>query len=95
MLAIRIEKTFKKDIVQAKKSGKFSKKDWALFQYVISELQQQNTIDPQYKRHALKGKLKDFESIHLKFDWILIFSITEQYLNLVMLGSHTQVYQKF
>ena len=39
--------------------------------------------------------MKDFESIHVKNDWLLIFKVDEKYLNLVMLGKHTQVYKKF
>lgn len=39
--------------------------------------------------------MKSFESIHIKNDWLLIFNIDEKYLNLVMLGKHSQVYKKF
>jgi len=39
--------------------------------------------------------MKDFESIHKKSDWLLIFKIDENYLYLIMLGKHTQIYNKF
>lgn len=95
MLEIKIEKGFNKDIKRAKKSGQFSGEDFALLRYIIIELENQNTIELKYKRHPLKGNMQGFESIHIKFDWILIFKITDRYLNLVMLGSHTQVYKRF
>jgi mRNA interferase YafQ len=95
LLEIKIEKSFKKDIQRDKKSGKYSKKDFELLKSIITSLQNQKKIDPNYKRHPLKGNLKSFESIHIKNDWLLIFKIDERYLNLVMLGKHGQVYKKF
>ena len=95
MLEIKIEKSFKKDIQRDKKSGKYSKSDFNLLKSIITSLQSQQKIDQIYMRHFLKGKMKNFESIHIKNDWLLIFSIDENYLNLVMLGKHTQVYKKF
>jgi len=95
LLDIKIEKSFKKDIEKDKRSGQYSSKDFAILKSIIALLQDQENIDPKYKRHPLKGKFKDFESIHVKNDWLLIFRVNEQYLSLVMLGKHTQVYKKF
>lgn len=95
MLKIKIEKSFKKDIDRDKKSGQYSKKDFSILKSLITSLQIQDKIDPKYKRHPLKRELKEFESIHIRNDWSLIFKIDKQYLNLVMLGKHTQIYKKF
>ena len=95
MLEIKIEKSFKKDIERDKKSGQYSKKDFEILKSIIASLQNQEKIDPKYKRHPLKGELKDIESVHIKNDWLLIFKIDEYYLNIVMLGNHTQVSKKF
>lgn len=95
MLEIKIEKSFKKDTDRDKRSGQYSKKDFSILKSLITSLLIQDKIDPKYKRHPLKGVLKEFESIHIKNDWLLIFKIDEQYLNLVMLGKHTQIYKKF
>jgi mRNA interferase YafQ len=95
LLEIKIEKSFKKDIQRDKKSGKYSETDFELLKSIIISLQNQEKIEPQYKRHPLKGDLKSFESIHIKNDWLLIFKIDGKYLNLVMLGKHSQVYKKF
>ena len=95
MLEIKIEKSFKKDIERDKKSGQYSSKDFKILKSMIASLQNQDNLHPKYKRHPLKGKLKDLESVHVKNDWLLIFKIDEQYLNIVMLGKHTQVYKKF
>ena len=63
MLKIKIEKSFKKDIDKAKKSGNYSKKDFELLKKLIECLQNQKGIDLKYKRHSLKGNMKDYEVI--------------------------------
>jgi len=95
VLKIKIEKSFKKDIDKAKKSGNYSKKDFELLKSIIENLENEKEIEIQYKRHPLKGDMKGYEAIHIKSDWLLVFKIDEEYLNLVMLGKHTQVYKKF
>ena len=95
LLEIRIEKSFKKDIEGDKKSRRYSSKDFKILKSIITSLQNHDNLNPKYKRHSLKGKLKDLESVHVKNDWLLIFRVDEQYLNQAMLGKHTQVYKKF
>ena len=95
LLKIKIEKSFKKDIQRDKKSGHYSQKDFELLKSIITSLQKNKEISKKYKRHSLKGKLQGFESIHVKNDWILIFKIEKDFLVLVMLGKHSQVYKKF
>lgn len=95
MLELRIENSFKKDIERDKKSGQYSGNDFEILKSIISLLQKQDILQSKYKRHPLKGKFKYFESVHIKNDWLLIFKVNEQYLNLAMLGKHTQVYKKF
>jgi mRNA interferase YafQ len=95
LLEIRIEKFLKKDIQRDQKCGKNTKNDFEILKIIINQLQNQEFIDMIYKRHFLKGDLLGFESIHIKNDWLLIFKIDENYLTLVMLGSHSQVYKKY
>jgi len=95
MLEIKIEKAFKKDIARDQKSGLYNKEDFELLKMMIIDLQNEQEIDEKFKRHPLKGNMKGFESIHIKGDWILIFKVDEVFLNLIMLGKHTQVYKKF
>ena len=95
MLKINIEKAFKKDIARDKKSGKYTNTDFEILKIIIKKLENEEEIDSIFKRHNLKGNLLGFESIHIKNDWLLIFNIEDNILNLCMLGSHTQVYKKF
>jgi len=95
LLEIKIEKSFKKDIARDKKSGHYSEKDFGTLKSIIQSLQNQEEIDKKYKRHPLKGSMKGFESIHIKSDWLLIFKVDTDYLYLIMIGKHTQIYDKF
>jgi mRNA interferase YafQ len=95
VLEIKIEKAFKKDIARDKKSGLYNEDDFELLKTMINDLQTEKEIEEKFKRHSLKGNMKSFESIHLKGDWLLIFKVDEEFLNLLMLGKHTQVYKKF
>jgi mRNA interferase YafQ len=95
MLEIKIEKSFKKDITRDQKCGKYTKSDFEILKIIINKLQSNEEIDSLYKRHSLKGDMKELESIHIKNDWLLIFKVDTEYLYLVMLGSHSQVYKKF
>lgn len=95
MLEIKIEKSFQKDIERDKKSGKYQSDDFEELKSIIKKLQCGDEIDTKYRRHFLRGDMSGLESMHVKSDWLLIFSIDEQYLSLAMSGKHTQVYRKF
>ncbi|MCR8711194.1 type II toxin-antitoxin system RelE/ParE family toxin [Aliarcobacter butzleri] len=95
MFEIIIEKSFKKDIQRDKLCGKYSKNDFEILKILINSLQNEETIDKIFKRHSLKGDLLGYESIHIKNDWLLIFKVEDNFLYLVMLGSHSQVYKKY
>ncbi len=95
MLEIKIDKGFKKDIQRDKKSGLYSSDDFKLLKCIITQLQNKEETKETLKRHPLKGDMQDLESIHIKNGWLLIFQVDKTYLNLIMLGKHTQVYKKF
>ena len=95
MLDIKIEKRCKNDIERDKVGGKYSKLDFEILKNIIINLQEEKSIDPIYKRHNLKGNFNGYEVIHVKNDWLLIFKIDidRQFLLLVALGTHNQVFK--
>ena len=95
MLKIKIENSFKKDIERDKTSGKYIHEDFELLKSLIQQLEHRHPIETKHKRHPLKGSLKSLECLHVKGDWLLIFTLNEEFVTLVMLGKHTQVYKKF
>jgi mRNA interferase YafQ len=68
---------------------------YPILKQIIEKLQTLKDIEAKYKRHFLKGDIKEYEAIHIKPDWVLIFKIDDEYLNLIMIGKHTQVFKKF
>ncbi len=95
MLKLIIEKSFKKDIEKIKNSGHYSTDILEEIKNIIINLQNQQPIDPVYKRHSLVGKLKKYEAIHIKNDLVMVFKATQTHIILVMIGKHTKVYKKF
>lgn len=46
----------------------------------------------KYKDHQLIGKLKDFRECHIKPDLLLIYTIEDNILKLVDIGSHSELF---
>ena len=92
-LKIKTTKGFLKDLERDKKSGKYTPEDFEKLKDIIKKLQGKEPIESVYRRHKLKGRLRGYEALHIKNDWILIFKIEDPYLVLVMLGTHSQVYK--
>lgn len=49
----------------------------------------------KYKDHALKGNRKNDRELHIESDWLLVYRIEHDILELVLLatGSHDQVFR--
>ena len=81
---------FKKDLVNAQKRGF----DIKLLSNVVTMLANGETLEPKYKDHPLIGDYDDFRECHIKPDWLLIYSISEETLVLELLrtGSHSDLF---
>ena len=90
MLKIVRTNRFKKDIKIAIKR----KLDLNELDYVISKLANQEDLEEKYKDHALSGDYKDFRECHIKPDWLLIYSIDDEELELFLIrtGSHADLF---
>lgn len=90
MLKIVRTNRFKKDIKIAIKR----KLDLNELDYVISKLANQEDLEEKYKDHALSGNYKDFRECHIKPDWLLIYSIDDEELELFLIrtGSHADLF---
>ncbi len=69
--------------------------DFETLKSLIELLRSNQNPDSKYKRHKLRGNLKDYECLHIKSDWLLVFRTDSDFLTLVMPGKHTRVYRKF
>ena len=81
---------FKKDLKLAKKRGlKIDK-----LREVINALSEQKKLDDKYRDHGLSGDYKGFRECHVEPDWLLIYRINEDVLELFLFrtGSHSDLF---
>lgn len=90
MLKIVTSNKFLKDLKIAKKRGL----DLSILTDVVNKLANQETLDPKYKDHALSGIYEDFRECHIKNDWLLIYSIDEEEVELFLFrnGTHSDLF---
>lgn len=81
---------FKKDLSQAAKRGF----NLNLLNDVVTMLANGETLDPKYKDHPLIGDYEDFRECHIKPDWLLIYRIDDEELELYLFrtGTHSDLF---
>ncbi len=57
--------------------------------------QRTDVLIRKYKDHALKGNKKGLRELHIESDWLLVYRIDNDYLELWLLatGSHDQIFR--
>ena len=90
MLNIVTSNKFLKDLKLAKKR----KLDLTPLDEVVTKLANQEVLDEKYHDHALAGKYEDFRECHVKPDWLLIYSIDDEELELFLFrtGTHSDLF---
>jgi mRNA interferase YafQ len=79
---------FKRDTKRAKKRGQ----DTDRLKTVIVLLAQGRTVPAAYRDHPLKGVYKDCRECHVEPDWLLIYRIEANVLQLIRTGSHSDLF---
>jgi mRNA interferase YafQ len=80
--------SFKKDF---KKARKFPLSDLKTIFDIISSLES-NTPAEKYRDHDLTGNWAGFRECHVKPDLLLIYRISNNELQLIRLGSHSDLF---
>ena len=90
MLTIVRSNRFLKDLRLAKKRGL----DLSALEVVVDKLAWQETLEPKYRDHALTGEYRDFRECHIKPDWLLVYCIDDEELELFLFrtGSHSDLF---
>lgn len=90
MLDIVPSNQFKKDLKLAMKRG--LKLD--NLQTVINILASQQQLDEKYRDHNLIGEYRDFRECHIEPDWLLVYRINEDELELFLFrtGTHSDLF---
>ena len=90
MLKIVQSNRFKKDLKQARKRNLNLEE----LNIVVTKLANQETLEEKYHDHALSGNFSDFRECHIKPDWLLIYTIDEEEIELFLFrtGMHSDLY---
>lgn len=80
---------FRRDVKLAQKRGK----DTGLLRTVIETLAQGRTLSPKYGDHPLKGVFRDCRECYIEADWLLIYRIEGNVLQLVRTGRHSDLFR--
>ena len=90
MLTIVRSNRFLKDLRLAKKRGL----DLSLLEEVVNKLANQEVLDEKYHDHALSGDFTDFRECHIKPDWLLVYTVDDEELELFLFrtGTHSDLF---
>lgn len=90
MLTIVRSNRFLKDLRMAKRRNL----DLSLLEEVVNKLANQEVLDEKYHDHALSGEYSDFRECHVKPDWLLVYAIDDEELELFLFrtGTHADLF---
>jgi len=89
VLDIAIHKTFTKDVKKAKLNPTNTAK---LFLY-ISLLLNEEDLPAESRDHNLTGNYQDTREFHISGDLLVVYRIEENTLELLRLGTHSQLFK--
>ena len=89
MLDIAIHKAFTKEVKNAKLNPTNTAK---LFMY-ISLLLNEEELPAESRDHELTGNYKDTREFHISGDLLVVYRIEENTLELLRLGTHSQLFK--
>lgn len=90
MLKVLYSKQFKKDFKRAKKQGRPMNE----LLLVLKLLEAEEPLAVRYRDHPLTGKYKSFRECHIRPDWLLIYRVDQEVLELTAqrTGSHSELF---
>lgn len=89
----------KQSRIFARNYKKLAKKNYRMekLDRVVLHLLNQETVvlKQKYKDHALKGNLKGLRELHIENNWLLVYRIENEHLELWLLatGSHDDIFR--
>lgn len=90
MIKIVPSNQFKKDLKSAKKRGC----DMGHLREVVHVLANGEKLDKKYRDHSLTGNYNKFRECHIEPDWLLIYRIDQDVLELFLFrtGTHSDLF---
>ena len=81
---------FKRDVRRVEKRGK----DMEKLKAVLSLLIAQQPLPAKYNDHLLKGSWKGFRDLHMEPDWLLLYRVEGNELQLARTGTHSDLFDE-
>ena len=81
---------FKRDVKRAQKRGK----DMDKLKAVLSLLIEEEPLPARYRDHPLKGEWQGFRDLHIEPDWLLLYSVEGDVLQLARTGTHADLFDE-
>jgi mRNA interferase YafQ len=88
MLVIRQTAAFRRDIKKVRKRGKNLAKLYA----IVETLAAGQPLDRKHLPHRLTGNWKPCWDCHIEPDWLLIYLVTDQVVELARTGTHADIF---
>jgi mRNA interferase YafQ len=89
MRQIKQSSQFRRDLKRAKKRGK----DLSKLAAIVEALATDTPLDAKHVPHPLVGDWRPCWDCHIEPDWLLIYVVTEEFVELVRTGSHADLFQ--
>ena len=81
---------FRRDVKRAEKRGRDMEKLKALLLLLIEK----KPVPPNYSDHPLKGQWTGFRDLHIEPDWLLLYRIEGEELQLARTGTHADLFDE-
>ncbi len=79
---------FSRDVRRMQKRGKDMRK---LYE-IVEKLAMGEKLEKRYKPHPLIGNWRPFWDCHIEPDWLLIYRVQDEYVELYRTGSHSDLF---
>ena len=79
---------YRRDVRRQARRGK----DLDKLTAVIEELQETGELALAYRPHKLSGNWADVWECHIEPDWLLIYDVTEEEVQLIRTGTHSDLF---
>lgn len=90
MLKIVVSNRFRKDLKLAAKRGF----DLARLASIVGTIADGGVLEEKYRDHELMGEYKGFRECHIQPDWLLIYRVEQDVLELFLFrtGTHSDLF---
>ena len=68
--------------------------DLSRLETVVKILVAQEQLEEKYQDHSLRGSWQGYRDCHIQPDWLLIYRVATDELQLVRTGSHAELFGK-